>query len=392
MILDEYVEVNLSGSNKQYYLNKGYEIHDGDKKIKIPPNDLRPKSNIKIHAKCDVCGTVKMIPYVKYNESVSHGGYYTCKNCQWEKVRKKLIENYGEDNASKIPEFHSKAQITNIKKYGSISPLGSPEIIKKGKETLLNLYGVTHITQNADIWDKIKKTNIERYGVEYTGQIPDVIKKRQETCYDHYGVYIPAKSELIKKRIEDTNLKRYGAKNAMQSPKIKEKATKSLYQHYKCATSIQQQYLMQLYSKLYQSALNYPCLYYNLDIYLSKYKLDIEYNGGGHGLQVKLGHIDRQEFERKELIRRVTIRKQNINQMTIISRKDKLPSDEILLQMLNETIDYLTMTNHHWVEFDIDHRTVRNALGLFPYDYGKLRAINKSDIIEISTNTNQETA
>lgn len=32
MILDEYVEVNLSGSNKQYYLNKGYEIHDGDKK------------------------------------------------------------------------------------------------------------------------------------------------------------------------------------------------------------------------------------------------------------------------------------------------------------------------------------------------------------------------
>ena len=64
--------------------------------------------------------------------------------------------------------------------------------------------------------------------------------------------------------------------------------------------------------------------------------------------------------------------------MRIISLKDKLPSDEILLQMLSEAKQYFfDYPNHSWIEFNIDTSTVRNAEqkdGVF-FDYGKLRKI-----------------
>ena len=64
--------------------------------------------------------------------------------------------------------------------------------------------------------------------------------------------------------------------------------------------------------------------------------------------------------------------------MRIISSKDKLPSDEILLQMLSEAKQYFSdYPNHSWIEFNIDTSTVRDAEqkdSVF-FDYGKLRNI-----------------
>ena len=73
--------------------------------------------------------------------------------------------------------------------------------------------------------------------------------------------------------------------------------------------------------------------------------------------------------------------------MKIISSKDLLPSDEILLQMLSDAKQYFSdYQNHSWIEFDIDNSVIRNAENKngVSYDFGKLRKINKSDIEDVA--------
>jgi hypothetical protein len=72
------------------------------------------------------------------------------------------------------------------------------------------------------------------------------------------------------------------------------------------------------------------------------------------------------------------IKRAGYKQMRIVSSKDKLPSDEILLQMLSEAKQYFfDYPEHSWIEYNIDTSTVRNAEhknGVF-FDCGKLRNI-----------------
>ena len=66
--------------------------------------------------------------------------------------------------------------------------------------------------------------------------------------------------------------------------------------------------------------------------------------------------------------------------MRIISSKDLLPSDTLLLEMLSKAKEYFSKyPNHSWFEFNIDTSTVRNAEqpdGVF-FDYGELRKIKE---------------
>ena len=88
-------------------------------------------------------------------------------------------------------------------------------------------------------------------------------------------------------------------------------------------------------------------------------------------------------FEKKELYRNVAIKREGYKQMRIISSKDLLPSDTILLQMLQEAKQYFSQyPNHSWIEFNIDTSTIRNAEnpeGL-PYSFDSLRTIKDSDL------------
>ena len=66
--------------------------------------------------------------------------------------------------------------------------------------------------------------------------------------------------------------------------------------------------------------------------------------------------------------------------MTIISSKDYLPSDTILLEMLEQARTYFTTTSHTWIEYNIDTSTMRNAEnkdGIY-FDYGDLRKIKEA--------------
>ena len=120
----------------------------------------------------------------------------------------------------------------------------------------------------------------------------------------------------------------------------------------------------------------------------TKWKIDIEYDGGFHNGQVKLGRLTQEEFDQKEIIRNNIIKREGYKIMRIVSRKDLLPSDSTLLQMLSEAKEYFSKTNHHWCTYDIDQSLLFSAEhkdGIY-YDFCELRTIKDSDLNTIKDN------
>lgn len=72
-----------------------------------------------------------------------------------------------------------------------------------------------------------------------------------------------------------------------------------------------------------------------------------------------------------------------------LESNDKLPSDQVLLQMLSDAKSYFSLyPNHSWIEFNLSTSTVRNAEHKdgIPYDYGSLRTIKDSDLNNVQLN------
>ena len=202
-------------------------------------------------------------------------------------------------------------------------------------------------------------------------------EKARKTSLERYGVEFPSQSNEIKEKVKQTNLERYGYENVMQSPEFLEKWFIKNGSNF-VRTSTQQRYLCNLYNGI----LNYPFKCFALDIYLPEDNIDIEFDGSGHRMSISLGAITEEDFEKKEIYRNVALKNADIKRMRIISSKDYLPSDKILLQLLSYAKEYFSITNHTWIEYDLDSSTVRNAEqpeGIF-FNFGELRRIKSSDL------------
>ena len=206
-------------------------------------------------------------------------------------------------------------------------------------------------------------------------------KKASETMKILYGTDYYTQTDECKERVKNTCNLKYGKDYPSQSLEVREKITKSFYQNGSQKVSKQQKYICDLYHGI----LNFPIKHYNIDIYLEKDNLAVEYDGGGHSLNVIIGKETTEEYNQKEIIRNNVIKSEGYKQMRIISVKDLLPSNQILLQMLSEAKQYFSQyPNHSWIEFNIDTSTVRNAEqkdGVY-FDYGELRKIKNSDLSE----------
>lgn len=96
--------------------------------------------------------------------------------------------------------------------------------------------------------------------------------------------------------------------------------------------SSQQKYL----NDLYQGKLNYLFEFYHVDSYLEKDNIIVEYSGSGHDLSVRLGKETKEHFEGKEKARRNYFRNKKIPILEFLSKTDKLPEDNILLEYLSK--------------------------------------------------------
>lgn len=196
-------------------------------------------------------------------------------------------------------------------------------------------------------------------------------EKARNTMIERYGTYNTMEISEIRKKIEETNLKRYGSKCTFGCPEIYKKGIESKYENGTIATSKQQAYIC----NLYDGTLNSPCSHYNLDIALDD--IDIEYDGKGHDLSVTLGNISRHDFDVKQIVRDKIVKSKGYKIVRFISHTDKLPTDEILLQILNKSKTYFSTTSHTWVEWYFDENKFRDAEHMDGeyFNFGKLKKV-----------------
>ena len=379
-IITKEVEIKPTGKMIQYYKDKGYDVKYGQSLI-IKIEDLSKGSHLKIDVLCDMCHKNKMtVKYETYNRVVRETGSYVCKECSQEKRYRTNQKKYGVSIASKSNIVKEKMKQTNLKIYGVDNYGKTKECRDKIKETCLEKYHTEHFAKTTEIKNKKAKTNLKRYGFEHILQVREFKEKVSNTNLERYGAKSPLSNSKVQEKIKQTNLKKYGVLYPMQSLEIRERASKTLYGKSAVLTSKQQLYIFNLYNKNKIAELNYPISYYNVDICFLEEKLTIEYDGGFHNGQVKLGQMTQEEFDRKEIIRNNTIKREGYKQMRIISLNDKLPSDQVLLEMLDNARNYfIQYPNHSWIEYNISTSTIRNAEHKdgIPYSYGELRTIKE---------------
>lgn len=433
-IITKTVKIRPRGTAIAYYRERGYDAKYGQE-LEVKVEDLQSCSTVLIDTICDYCGKPKEPQkYVTYNAQTKNGTEKCCcLDCASLKRDEAMFKKYGYKSALQVPEIKQKVRQTNIERYGSATPSGSAMIREKQKRTSLERYGVENPSQSKEVQEKMKQTNLERYGVEnvflsdeikekvkktnldrygvenvllnkdirdkrnatliekfgtlYPLQLKRCLDKFKQTNMKKYGVEYVSQSKEVRQRVRQTNLEKYGCENPMQSPEILEKWF-SKYGSNFVKSSRQQQYLCSLYNGI----LNHPFRCFALDIYLPEDRLDVEFDGSGHRMSITLGNITEEDFEKKELYRNVALNKEGYKQMRIISIKDLLPSDQVLLEMLSYTRNYFSLyPNRSWIEFNIDTSTIRNAENKdgIPYQFGSLRTIKDKDINNITNNNIQ---
>ena len=396
MLLTKTLKISPRGSTLKRYQSLGYQCQYGDV-IEIKVEDLPRYSPVMVEVSCDYCGSIQSMRYADYRRSIEKiVPKYACPNCiQIERVEvSRLI--YGTDYAFQSDKVKEKVKATNIERYGVSTTLAHKETQEKIKKTNLERYGTEYACGSKSVSDKRKVTTKKRYGAESPFAVPEFQEKSRKTIKDKYGVDNISQSEEIKEKRKGTVQKKYGVDYVVQAPSVYQKARNTMLDRYgveysaqsielrskqvetlckngNIHTSKQQVYLHNLYG----GELNYPILMYSADILLDG--IDIEYDGGGHNLQIKYGIVSEKEFLHNEIVRNIRIKQQGYKLMRIISHKDYLPSDEILLKMLSDARQYFEdYPNHSWIEYHIDEGVMCNAECKegTNYIYGELRKIS----------------
>lgn len=334
-IESQIVKTKWNSSNKKHYISLGYEFTKIGEEFEVIAIHLPKTSQLKIKLQCDYCEDEFEVMYNNFN-----------------KQRKNSIIK--KDCCIKC--FPLKLEETNLEKYGVKSYTQTKEYRRKSKETNLQKYGVDNPSKNETVKEKIKSTNMKKYGHSWGLQNEEIKNKRKETNLKKYGVEYITQSEEIKEKIKQTNLKKFGHECNLNNPDIRKKAViktrKTLFSNGKAPLSIQQRYL----HKLLGGELNYPIDRCSLDIAFVNEMIYIEYDGGGHDLSVKLG-LDKNKFEIREIKRQKFLESQGWKIIRIISRKDLLPNDETIIELITNAKQHLNKGNY-WFEIDIDNNTL----------------------------------
>lgn len=397
MLLTKEVEVKVHTKTVEYYKSFGYDIpmrkattsvyrrtgkefvYDLGNTFIVKVEDLPRHSKEKVLVQCDMCKKKKMqVSYYNYIKVIEKSGNYVCKDCGHIKQKNTIEQRYNVQNISQLDAVKEKKIETLLLHYGVEYPSQSPEIRKKQINSLIEHYGVDSPLKNQELMNRAIATNLERYGVPYASQNDSIKEKKKSTMTERYGFPYSSQSPELREKAICTWRKNLGVDSPCESPMVREKQAQSLYKHSTQKCSKQQLYLFELYKINEECELNFPISRYNADIYLQQRNIVVEYDGGGHKLSVITGQCTENEYLQKEIVRNNVIKQNSYKQMRIISSKDKLPSDEILLQMLSQAKQYFSdYPEHSWIEFNIDTSTVRNAEhkdGVF-FNYGELRRV-----------------
>ena len=166
--------------------------------------------------------------------------------------------------------------------------------------------------------------------------------KMMEISLEKYGNVCSLRNPIVQEKSKNKNMKNLGVQYPFQNKDILKKCHQTLYKNGNNITPTSKQ---QLYiNKLYHGILNYPIDMYFADILLDN--LIIEYDGGGHNLEVKINTITENEFQSKEFKRESIFINNGYKLLRIICENDKLPEDNILLK-IKEIAEYILNNNNN---------------------------------------------
>jgi hypothetical protein len=346
MILNDYIELKWNNSNKKLYIDKGYTYTKNGDTFIVSIEHLSHGSTFRVDVKCDYCGKAYSKSYKDYikNKAKSTVKNDCCRKCWSNKQQDTMVYLYGEENAFYIEDFVEKKQSTLAQNYGVDSPLKSKEIVSRIKANNLEKHGVEWSSQREDVKQKVKDSNLERYGVESVLQLDEIRDKIIPSIMDKYGV-----------------------PSVMMVEDIKKKAISKLFKSDKAPCSKQQKYVHDVFG----GELNYQESLIFLDIAFPDDKIYVECDFRGHNLQVRLGNISENNFEKKEQKRYYLLKDDGWRMVRILSKTDKVPTSETLLLMKDIFIDHFNL-NHSWIKFDLDNQLIITSDGERYFDYGKL--------------------
>jgi len=358
MLVSKTAVVKWNSKNREYYTGKGYTFTKWKDDIVVSVEDLPQYSQTLVEVGCDYCGGTFPRKYSSYLQLKNNefNSKDACQECRGPKYNETIKNKYNVDNIWQIDEIKQKQIKTNIEKFGTENPFGSEVIKDKIRKTNKERYGVESPLQNSEIYEKLKQTNVERYGCENVFQDLSIQEKYKVTMLKRYGVDHPHHIKGI-------------------TEKVMIKKAKTLYLHSTTPVSKQQIYLHNLFG----GELNYPVGSYNLDIKLED-NIYVEYDGGGHDLNVKLGQITQTKFDDKQIKRNYFLKNLGWKMIRLVSIKDYIPSDDIILKMIEEAKDYLE-AGHSWIKFDVDSSKVITSQYEKDYEFGKLHRVSKNDLL-----------
>jgi hypothetical protein len=139
--------------------------------------------------------------------------------------QKTNLKKYGSKSPLGNEKIRSKIETTNLLRYGCSNAFGNKAIRQAAKDTMLERYGVDNPQKNKEIREKTLATNVERFGVQHPYQSEVITQKMKQTNLEHWGVENPWQSPEIRDKIKSTCLRRYGAENPAQSSEAQKKSS-----------------------------------------------------------------------------------------------------------------------------------------------------------------------
>ena len=377
LVLPQTVKVRTNGSNCKYFREKGYKFEKCGDFIEVDVLDLQKSSNVKVKIKCEICGCESEVLYWYVNKNIDNGTLITCGNKKCKDIKTKKTNNkyYGCDNVFSNQQIKDKIKNTNNKKYGVNNPMESIAIQNKVKATCQKKYGGNSSMCSEEIQNKAKITCQKKYGGNSAMCSEEIQNKAKITCLQHFGVNNPFQSEEVKEKIKVVNLKRYGAENPMQNEEIKNKALDSFQFNGTGPSSRAQRYI----NYILNGTLNKHICSSLVDIYMEKENIVIEYDGSGHFLN---DIINGNAFPTKDSLLREKEREDSIvnkgyKVIRFIATKDRIPSDEVILNLIEE----FKNSDFKVVRIDFEEGTIdRDYKEKSHHNFGELRKITKKDL------------
>lgn len=261
------------------------------------------------------------VPFIGKGQSIS----MLVKSCDVPPTSKITLLDFICDKCGKQFKRSSGAWHSSMKRTGYTDTLCEECCKGNPKRSMMRIYGVSAGSQIPGAKEKRIQTNLQKYGVDYPRKLKEVVEKSKATC-----------------------LERYGVDSYSKLPESRERSKQLFHQNGLVSCSNAQKHI----AEIVNGNVNELFHGYYLDIFVGDW-LDIEYDGSGHDMRVKMGKMTQEMFDAQERKRYAVVHKHGIKTITIKGNKqDVLPDDDVLLQDINEAIQVLKSDNQKSYHID----------------------------------------